>query len=105
MVYASVITISELLMGVQRADSDTRRQRRSLFVEGIISGVGILDFNLASARFHAQIHAELAAQGQMIGAHDLMIAASARQHGLSILTDNSKDFSRISNLRVIPFSH
>ena len=102
-VYASVITLSELLMGVHRANTEERKIRRSAFVEAIISGVGVVDFSLASARIHAEIYAELAMKGQMIGAHDLIIAATARHHDLSLLTDNVKEFSRVPGLRVIAF--
>jgi tRNA(fMet)-specific endonuclease VapC len=102
-VYASVVTVSELLMGVHRADTEERRQRRSVFVEAVIAGVGVLDFTIGSARVHAEICAELAKKGQMIGAHDLIIAATARHHDLSILTDNVDEFSRVPGLRVIPF--
>jgi tRNA(fMet)-specific endonuclease VapC len=102
-VYASVVTVSELLMGVHRADTEERRQRRSAFVEAVISGVSVLDFTIGSARIHAELYAELAKKGQLIGAHDLMIAATALHHGLSILTDNVDEFSRVPGLRVIPF--
>ena len=102
-VFISVVTISELLMGVHRADSEARRNRRSAFVEAIISGVRALDFTTDIARVHAQIYAELARQGQLIGAHDLMIAATARHHAVSLLTDNVDEFSRVGNLQVIPF--
>jgi len=102
-VYASVVTVSELLMGVHRANTEERRQRRSVFVEAIISGVCVLDFTIGPARVHAEIYAELAKKGQMIGAHDLIIAATARHHDLSILTENVDEFSRVPGLRVIPF--
>src|SRR5438045_3445816 len=94
-VYVSVVTVSELLMGVHRADTEERKQRRSVLVESIISGVSVLDFTVGSARVHTEIYAELAKKGQMIGAHDLMIAATARCHDLSILTDNVDEFSRV----------
>jgi predicted nucleic acid-binding protein len=55
------------------------------------------------ARIHASIYAELATKGEMIGAHDLIIAATARFHDLAVLTDNVKEFSRVPGLRVIPF--
>lgn len=102
-VYISVIVASELLMGVHRADTESRRARRSAFVEAVIAGIGVLDVTTAVARIHAEIYAELAAKGQMIGAHDLIIAATARCHQLAILTDNVQEFSRVSGLRVIPF--
>ncbi len=48
-VYISAVVVSELLMGVHRANTEERRQRRSKFVEAIISGVGVLDFTVAAA--------------------------------------------------------
>lgn len=102
-VYISVVTVSELLIGVHRANTEERRQRRSAFIEAVISGVGVLDFTSDCARMHARIYAELAKKGQPIGAHDLIIAATARYHDLSILTDNVEEFSRVPGLRVIPF--
>jgi tRNA(fMet)-specific endonuclease VapC len=102
-VYISAVIVSELLMGVHRANTEVRRQRRSAFVEAILSGVGVLDFTLPIARVHAEIAADLATKGQMIGAHDLIIAATARYHDLSVLTDNMQEFSRVPGLRVIPF--
>ena len=102
-VYASVVTVSELLMGVHRANTEERRQRRLTFVEAVISGVGVLDFTLAVARVHAEIWADLAKKGQLIGAHDLMIAATARCQDLSLWTANIQEFSRVPGLRVLPF--
>lgn len=102
-VFISVVTVSELLMGVHRADSDARRTRRSQFVEAILAGVSVLDFTIAVARRHAQLYAELSQQGRLIGAHDMIIAATALHHNLSLLTDNVEEFSRVPGLRVIPF--
>lgn len=90
-------------MGVHRADTEERRQRRSAFVEAVIAGVGVLDFTTAVARVHAAIYADLAKKGEMIGAHDLIIAATARFHDLAVLTDNVKEFSRVPGLRLVPF--
>ncbi|HBI46647.1 MAG TPA: VapC toxin family PIN domain ribonuclease [Planctomycetales bacterium] len=102
-VYVSAVTVSELLMGVHRANTEDRRQRRLIFVEAVIARVSVLDFTIGSARVHAEISAELAKKGQMIGAHDLIIAATARYHNLSMLTANVDEFSRIPGLRVLPF--
>ncbi len=99
----SAVTVSELLVGVHRANTDERRKRRSTFVEAVIAGVPVLDFTSDVARVHAAIHAELVKKGQVIGAHDLIIAATALFHDASILTDNVGEFSRVPGLRVIPF--
>lgn len=100
-VFISAVTVSELLMGVHRADSEVRRNRRSAFVEAIISGVPVLGFTAQVARVHAEICADLARRGQLIGAHDLIIAATALHHHLSVLTDNVNEFSRVPGLNVI----
>ncbi len=102
-VYVSAISVSELLMGVHRANTEERKQKRSAFVEAIIAGVSVLDFSVGCARVHAEIHAELAKSGRLIGAHDLLIAATARHHDLAILTDNVDEFVRVPGLKVIPF--
>ena len=87
-VYASVLTLSELLMGVHRANTPERRRRRAEFVEAIVEGVGVLDFTLGSATIHAEIYGELAKSGQMIGSRShhcgdrppLRLAPSYGQH-------------------------
>ena len=101
-VFISEITVSELLMGVHRADTEIRRKHRGEFVEAILSGVTVLDFSTTIARRHAQLHADLARKGQLIGPHDMIIAATALHHRLSLLTDNVAEFSRVNGLNVIP---
>jgi predicted nucleic acid-binding protein len=97
----SVVTASELLVGVHRADSEARRQRRSAFVEAILTQIPIRDFTIEVARVHAQLFATLARSGQIVGAHDLMIAATASHGDCSVLTTNVAEFSRVPDLDVI----
>ncbi|MEO8165576.1 MAG: type II toxin-antitoxin system VapC family toxin [Betaproteobacteria bacterium] len=97
----SVVTASELLVGVHRADTTVRRDRRSEFVEAILSQIPILDFTLDIARLHAELFAHAARRGQMIGAHDLMIAATAKHYDYALLTANATDFGRVRDLNVI----
>jgi len=103
-IFVSVVTVSEMLVGVHRADTDMRRQTRSAFVEKIISTLAALDFTTGVARVHAGIFAELQRQGQLIGAHDLIIAATAQYHGLAVVTKNVGEFSRVPGVEVIPFN-
>lgn len=103
-VFISAVTVSELLMGVHRADTEARRSRRSAFVEAIIAGIRALDFSTEVARVHAEIYADLSRRGHLIGAHDLIIAATAVHHRLSLLTDNVNEFSRVPGLTVIAFA-
>jgi len=100
----SVVTASELLIGVHRADKEARRAKRSAFVEAIIGRVPILDFTLKVARLHADLFARLSKKGQMIGAHDLLIAATALSYGYALLTTNAQEFRRVDGLIVLEFS-
>ncbi len=100
----SAVTASELLVGVQRASTEQRRRHRSAFVEAILNKIPVFDFSLPIARIHAELFATLTNKGQMIGAHDLIIAATARHLGYSILTGNVAEFRRIPSLNVLSFS-
>jgi len=97
----SAVTASELLVGVHRADSEARRQRRSAFVESVLTQIPIRDFTIEVARVHAELFATLARSGQMIGAHDLIVAATARHDDCSVLTTNVAEFGRVPDLDVI----
>ena len=99
--YISTITVSELLLGVHHADTKARQLKRSVFVEGILSHIPALDFTTETARIHAEIYAHLAKKGKVIGAHDLIIAATALAHDCSLLTMNQNEFNRVPGLTVL----
>lgn len=97
-IFISVITVSELLYGVERAQDPAILMRRRSFVEGVISKVSILEIELDIARQHAYLSALLASEGKMIGAHDLWIAATCLKHDLKLITRNMKEFQRVPGL-------
>jgi predicted nucleic acid-binding protein len=101
----SVVTVSELLVGVHRADTKERREKRSSFVEGIVSTVPILPITSAVGREHAKILASLLGDGISVGTHDLWIGATALQMGFGVLTANLNDFNHIPGLSVIEVQH
>ncbi len=96
----SVITASELLHGVHRAAPDHVRIRRQGVVEALLGAIEQLPITPRIARLHAQIWAELQAKGEIIGAHDLWIAATAITHGLALATANTSEFERVSGLEL-----
>lgn len=98
----SVVTASELLHGVHRARSERLRMRRQAFVEGVLSALAPLPITGQVARIHAEIWASLESSGQMIGAHDLWIAATALSSNLTVATSNPRDFERVPGLDVLP---
>jgi predicted nucleic acid-binding protein len=96
----SVITVSELLHGVHRADV-AHRTRRRLVVERILAVFDALPITEEIARVHAEVGADLAVRGQQITTHDLWIASTALVHDLTLATRNPRDFARVPGLQVI----
>jgi tRNA(fMet)-specific endonuclease VapC len=96
----SVITVSELLHGVHRADSEKRRLKREAFVEKVIEFFPVYPFDLAAARIYARVWANLARRGITIGSHDLMIGATCISLGFSVVTLDFRDFEKIPGIKV-----
>jgi tRNA(fMet)-specific endonuclease VapC len=98
--HLSVVTVSELLHGVHRAEDRTRRTRRSAWVESVLDQFPVLPIDMPTARAHAELWAGLSAAGTPVGAHDLWIAATAVSRGLSLATANRREFARVPGLVV-----
>lgn len=96
----SAMTASELLHGVHRADGAVRRGRREKFVERLLLTIPVLPFTLEVARTHSRVWADLQKRGAIIGAHDLVIAATALAHDMTVLTRDRRHFGRIEELKV-----
>lgn len=94
----SAITVSELLHGVHRADSESRRLKREAFVQKVIDTFPVYSFDISAARIYADVWASLLKKGVAIGAHDLLIAATAISLGFSVATHNVRDFKKIKGL-------
>jgi predicted nucleic acid-binding protein len=97
----SAITASELLHGVHRATTPARRSQREAFVEGLLSRLPILSFDLVTARIHARLSAELALKGTAVGPHDLIIAATALAKGYVVATRAERSFSKIHGVSLL----
>jgi predicted nucleic acid-binding protein len=99
--YIASITAAELLHGVERAQPAARRKARAAYVEGVLDSFEVIDFDLPVARRHATLWATLELSGSIIGAYDLLIAATGLQNEYAILTLNSSEFQRVEGLRLI----
>ena len=96
----AAITVSELLHGVHRAETAARRLRREAFVEKVIELFPVVPFDLGAARVYSRLWTNLARKGLRIGAHDLLIAATAISIGYSVATADRRDYARIPELTV-----
>jgi len=93
----SVITKSELLFGVEL--SPRRRQDESA-LDAFLRYVEVLEFPDIASVHYAKIRAGLKTRGAMIGANDLFIAAHARSLGLTLVTNNTREFARVPKLAI-----
>jgi tRNA(fMet)-specific endonuclease VapC len=93
----SVITKSELLFGVEVSP---RRRQDEAALSAFLNYVEVLDFPDAASLYYARIRADLRKKRAMIGANDLLIAAHARSLGLTLVTNNTREFARVSRLAI-----
>lgn len=93
----SVITKAELLFGVEVS---ARRQHDEAALVAFLRHVVIMDFGDGAAPQYANIRAELKTRGTLIGANDLFIAAHARSLDLTLVTNNTREFGRVRDLRL-----
>lgn len=91
----SVITKSELLFGVEVSP---RRRQDEAALSAFLRYVEVLDFPDEASLHYAKIRADLKLVGTMIGANDLFIAAHARSLGLTLVTNNTREFGRVRDL-------
>lgn len=97
----AALTASELLHGCHRAADAGTRARRFAFVEALLDRIPIYEFGLGEARRHAELWAALAREGALIGAHDMLIGATALARGCTLATLNERDFRRVPGLRLL----
>ncbi|MGA8740721.1 MAG: type II toxin-antitoxin system VapC family toxin [Terracidiphilus sp.] len=93
----SAISKSELEFGVEVSP---RRQQDRAALDEYLRYVEVLDYPGEAARHYAQIRAALKAGGAMIGANDLFIAAHARCLGMTLVTNNTREFGRVAGLKL-----
>jgi len=91
----SVITKAELLFGVEVS---ARRQQDESALQAFLRYVEVLDLLDEASSHYARIRADLRGRGVMIGANDLFIAAHARSLGLTLVTNNTREFERVQGL-------
>jgi tRNA(fMet)-specific endonuclease VapC len=93
----SVVTKAELLYGVEVSP---RRAQDAAALAAFLPYVDALDLTDDAAMHYADIRADLKKRGTMIGANDLFIAAHARAQDLTLVTNNSTEFERVSGLAI-----
>jgi len=92
----STITVSELYWGVHKSGS----ARNLAALEKFLSPLTVFDYNLAAAQRYGELRAHLERQGTPIGPLDQQIAAHALALGITLVTNNLREFDRVPGLRL-----
>ncbi|HEY5208778.1 MAG TPA: type II toxin-antitoxin system VapC family toxin [Stellaceae bacterium] len=93
----SSITLGELYFG---AEHSARPADHFRAVEEFAARLAVLDFSAKAAAHYGRMRADLARRGTPIGALDLLIGAHARAEGLTLVTNNVREFERLAGLDI-----
>lgn len=94
----SSVVKAELFFGARRSH---RVEHNIRLLQAFMAPIESLPFNDRCAEEYGVIRAQLTSLGTPIGPNDLMIAATARVHDATLVTNNTREFERVVGLRVI----
>lgn len=94
----SSITFAELQYGVQKSSMPEKNQQA---IEQFLLPLEIVDFNAKASVEYGVIRSDLEKRGIPIGSLDFLIAAHAKSLGLTLVTNNLREFSRIKGLKLV----
>ena len=97
----SSITLAELRYGVSKSRHVERNQQA---LDEFILPLEIADFDEKAAAEYGTIRADLEKAGKPIGSMDMLIGAHARALGVTMVTNNVREFKQIEGLKVIDWS-
>lgn len=95
----AAITVAELRAGVLLA-SGRARTARAAFTSDVLAAIPIMDYDSVVAEAHAELLVEVRRQGKPRGAHDLLIAATAKASRRTVVTEDASAFANLSGIDV-----
>jgi len=96
----AAISVAELLVGVELASSKLKAARREFF-DSIVDSIPVLSYDTPIAAEHAGLLVAVRAAGRPRGAHDLIIAATARATGRTIVSADLAAFVDLPGVTVL----
>ena len=90
----AAVTVAELKVGVQLAKG-RRREKRERFVAAVLDAVTVEPYDLEVAEAHATLLAHVRRAGTPRGAHDLIIAATARARDRQVVSSDQGGFAEL----------
>ncbi|MGH3427321.1 MAG: PIN domain-containing protein [Mycobacteriales bacterium] len=98
-VAVAAITVAELRVGVQLAKG-RRRDKRERFVSAVLDAVSVEPYDLEVAEAHAALLAYVRQTGKPRGAHDLIIAATARAQERQVVSSDQSGFAELPGVSI-----
>lgn len=95
----AAVTLAELRVGVELA-TGRRRHSRQAFFDDISETVPVVDYDRSVAGVHAALLVAARRQGRPRGAHDLIIAATARATRRTVVTPDASAFDDLPGVDV-----
>ncbi len=93
----SAVTLAEIIYGAEKSSRQTENIK---VVEQFASRLDVLPFGERAATHYGQIRADLERAGRPIGLYDMMIGGHARSEGLTLVSNNVREFQHIEGLRI-----
>ncbi len=93
----SVITLGELEYGIRKS---SQPEITRLAVYTFLAGIPVIDFDAEAARHFGDIFGDLELKHMRISDRDTLIAAHARSRGYTLITNNTREFSRVNGLMI-----
>ena len=93
----SSVTYAELVHGVEKSAAV---EKNRLALSMLLANIEILDFDTRAAECYGKTRADLEKKGTPIGSFDMMIAGHANSLGYTVVTNNTREFERVKDLRI-----
>lgn len=93
----SSIVVAELRYGAQKSQRQKENHQK---LDLLFNEVGIIEFDEGAAQVFGIIRTVLEVRGTPIGPFDMLIAAHARSRDLTLVSDNTKEFSRVDDIKL-----
>jgi tRNA(fMet)-specific endonuclease VapC len=98
-IYTTAVNWAEIACGLARHARGDRLRRA--YETRVLPALEILAFDQECAEVYGRVRARLEKKGECLGEADLMIAAIALHHGLTLVSGNTRHFSRVPGLKLV----
>jgi len=99
-IFISVITVAEVHYGISKIAGTKKGEKISEHSEKLFGLIKVIPLSYEVAKVAGSIRSTLEKKGGIIGAHDILIAATAKVHNLVMVTSNTREFSQVEDLKL-----